>query len=166
MARSRRPSGVLIVGLIKQAFDFFEAKVSGQGAANLGRFEIESGINGDEILNLCIAKEIAQSDEMAGDGAGFELLAIEVGEKVDDDLACNGFEREFALLGKLVELDKIAPIGRGGVRRKPLLDARMGKKRCDEWSDFHQEPPILRHSRCRASQYHKLPEFRGNGISR
>ena len=103
---------------------------------------------------------------MSGDGATFELLAIEVGKEIDQDVAGDSFEGEFALLGELVKFDEVATIGRGGVGRETLFHARMSEKLSQIGVISISGPPIRRPFRCRASRCRKLPEFPGSGISR
>ena len=130
----------LFIGAGKDFFHFFKAQIARKRAPDFGRLQVEGGIFGDEFLDLGVTEEIAQSDEMASDGAALELLAIEASEEIDEIVAANRFESEFAFLAELVEFEEVAAVGGDGVGRKALFHANMGEKGGDGRGDFHQEP--------------------------
>ena len=135
-----KADGGPVVGLGEKALDLFEAKVAGERAADLGRFEIERWIDGDEVLRSGKAKEVAQRDQMARDRAAFKLLAEQAGEEIHQVVAGDAFEGQLFLLCVTFELDQVAAVGRNRVGGQSLFHADMREKRRDGIGDFHQEP--------------------------
>ena len=77
---------------------------------------------------------------MAGNGAAFELLAIEAGEEVHKIVARNRFEGELILLGERFELEHVPGIGGNCVRGQALLYANVSEISGDGSRNFHHEP--------------------------
>jgi hypothetical protein len=70
--------------------------------------------------------------------AAFELLAIQAGQEFHKIVAGDRFQREFAFLGKVIELQQIAPVGRHGVGGETPLHTNVGEKGGDGGADVHQ----------------------------
>src|SRR5467141_211447 len=128
----------LRIGLAEHALDFLEAEIARQGTSDLRRFEVHGRIFRNQVLDLGETEKVTQGDQVPSHGLALQLLPVEPREEIDEIVAGDGLEAEFALAGKFIEFYEIATIRGYGVGRQPLLHPHVGQERRNGCRNFHQ----------------------------
>ncbi len=123
IVRSRRPSGVLDVGRGEQFFDVLLGQRLGQAARQLGRVDVERGID----LDLALAQRVlvkaleARQQPARARGLGFAGDAV---REIREQIAVIGGEQRLLvpLVQPACELREIEAIAVERVAREPVLE--------------------------------------------